>query len=578
MSENVPLVLCVAAIWVAWSVHDYLQEAIFLTPGFDFPLTMALTLQSVASVLAFVQRSLSTALEPVAPADALTRRTFGWYLALSFLIASANGLSTAALSFVSMATKVLFKSSKIVVVMLIGAIGFGRRYSAASRVDGDRVRRPRRLLPRRLARPARRSSLAGCALLVGAVCVDAALPNVQQRLLQDLQRPKGEVVFHTNWISALLTLAAAVATGELGRALPFFRAHRATLALLLVQSAAGFGGILAYLECVRRFGSKATAVVTSCRKLFTILLSAAAFAHPLNGFHAIGAAAVVGGVLLDANAERAAARALLPLALALVAAAAAVQIAGAAPLPGAVESRRRQAGRRGGGARGGGGGGRGARRWRRRDRHGERGGDAGGGGGGGSGGGGTARVVARLVRGAPHAAAWGGCCGGAAAAAAERGNGARAHGRVRGKGAGGGGGGGGGERGRRRPPAGRGDRMRVPAAPSSMASERADLDGTRIDDFAAGAVGRAEATAAGGGLLRADGTFLQRLCVSCCKPHHQYIITACPTYSARRPSRAVARPPSRADSQSGRRWRRRSRARRRRRASPSTARAGARRA
>ena len=33
MSENVPLVLCVAAIWVAWSVHDYLQEAIFLTPG-----------------------------------------------------------------------------------------------------------------------------------------------------------------------------------------------------------------------------------------------------------------------------------------------------------------------------------------------------------------------------------------------------------------------------------------------------------------------------------------------------------------------------------------------------------------
>ena len=177
------------------------------------------------------------------------------------------------------------------------------------------------------------SSLPGVALLSLAVLSDSLVPNVQQTLL--LTRPKHEMIFHTNWISALLTLAAAVATGELGRAIPFFRAHRATLALLLVQSAAGFGGILAYLECVRRFGSKATAVVTSCRKLFTILLSAAAFAHPLNGFHAIGAAAVVGGVLLDANAERAAAKALLPLALALVAAAAAVQIAGAAPLPGA---------------------------------------------------------------------------------------------------------------------------------------------------------------------------------------------------------------------------------------------------
>ena len=255
-----------------------------------------------------------------------------------------------------------------------------------------------------------RSSLAGCALLVGAVCVDAALPNVQQRLLQDLQRPKGEVVFHTNWISALLTLAAAVATGELGRAIPFFRAHRATLALLLVQSAAGFSGILAYLECVRRFGSKATAVVTSCRKLFTILLSAAAFAHPLNGFHAIGAAAVVGGVLLDANAERAAAKALLPLALALAAAAAAVACRRrAAPGVAASLDDVRYAAAGAAAVAGGGGGGRGARRWRRRDRHGERGGDAGGGGGGGSGGGGTARVVARLVRGwRPHAAAWGG--------------------------------------------------------------------------------------------------------------------------------------------------------------------------
>ena len=73
-----------------------------------------------------VERSLSTALEPVAPADALTRRTFGWYLALSFLIASANGLSTAALSFVSMATKVLFKSSKIVTTMLLGVLCFGK--------------------------------------------------------------------------------------------------------------------------------------------------------------------------------------------------------------------------------------------------------------------------------------------------------------------------------------------------------------------------------------------------------------------------------------------------------------------
>ena len=53
------------------------------------------------------------------------------------------------------------------------------------------------------------------ALLALAVLSDSMLPNVQQRLLRDLGRPKAEVVYHTNWISALLTLAYVAYTGEL---------------------------------------------------------------------------------------------------------------------------------------------------------------------------------------------------------------------------------------------------------------------------------------------------------------------------------------------------------------------------
>ena len=49
-------------------------------------------------------------------------------------------------------------------------------------------------------------------------------------------------------------------------------------------------------------------LVTSCRKIFTIALSALAFGHPLNGFHMAGVAAVFGGVLLNAHSERRCAR------------------------------------------------------------------------------------------------------------------------------------------------------------------------------------------------------------------------------------------------------------------------------
>lgn len=46
-----------------------------------------------------------------------------------------------------------------------------------------------------------------------------------------------------------------------------------------------------------------TTVVTSCRKCFTIILSALLFGHVLTGFHVAGVASVFAGVLLNANLD-----------------------------------------------------------------------------------------------------------------------------------------------------------------------------------------------------------------------------------------------------------------------------------
>ena len=85
--------------------------------------------------------------------------------------------------------------------------------------------------------------------------------------------------------------------------------------LLLVQSVCGYFGILTYLEVVRVFGPKVTVIVTSCRKIFTIGLSAALFHHPINGFHVVGVAGVFAGIFWNANAEMRCSRCLAPPAL-----------------------------------------------------------------------------------------------------------------------------------------------------------------------------------------------------------------------------------------------------------------------
>ena len=364
-ADSIVLLACVCGVWLTWSTHDYLQERVFRAPGWKFGVFMAFALQSVSFLLSLGARVIDALIEQSSEEtrrrqqqeEALRRKeselneeqemgllnsptsksgdggadddappdddeqadvkasppAASWtvlllYLALSLLIAAANGCATAALNFVSMQSKVLFKSSKIVTTMLLGSL-FGRIYTPAEYAYMLMV--VFGLAAFLLAGGSTGSlsaSTAGIALLSLAVLADSLVPNLQQKLLQGIGRPKQEMVFHTNWCSAVLTAGYAVATGEFSAALAYLGRKPRIAGLLLLQSVAGYLGILTYLETVKRFGSKVTVVVTSCRKLFTIALSSLAFGHPLTGFHLAGVLAVFLGVVLNANHDRACSR------------------------------------------------------------------------------------------------------------------------------------------------------------------------------------------------------------------------------------------------------------------------------
>lgn len=339
---------CVASVWATWTVHDWLQERVFRVPGFHFGIFMAFCLQAVSVVLALANQlaegNSCKCLDATAEekkrrdAEAARRReavmdeeqetgllteaeekdteppntasavsspiswlTLSLYLLLSMLIAAANGAATAALNYVSMQTKVLFKSSKIITVMAVGAVLFRRFYRLDEYAYMLLVVCGLACFLLAGSAGALISSLPGVALLSLAVLSDSLVPNVQQTLL--LTRPKHEMIFHTNWISALLTLCYMALTGEAASATRFLSRRPRVMGLMLLQALCGYLGILAYLETVKTFGSKVTTIVTSCRKLFTILLSTLSFHHPLTGFHVAGVLSVFLGVVLNANAD-----------------------------------------------------------------------------------------------------------------------------------------------------------------------------------------------------------------------------------------------------------------------------------
>lgn len=353
MASDGHLFACIVCVWLSWSAHDYLQEKMFRIPGFKFGFFMAFVLQATSSLLAALHSgvvhccggsasrddaesdneidasdkriadaeaarlkedqddkndfdddfpSVSKLKVPEGRAEARVSsswRVIGWYVVLAALLAGSNGCASAALNYVSMPVKVLFKSSKIVTVMLLGSC-FGKLYKPAEYLYMALV--VLGLVAFFVAGASRlKSSVTGIGLLVAAVMYDSLVPNVQYMLLQT--RSKSEMVFHTNWMSAALTLCYIGFTGELSAAIGFMAHRPRACSLLLLQSCCGYCGIVCYLETVRCFGSKATTIITSCRKIFTIALSSLVFGHLVNGYHVAGIGGVFAGVLLNANAE-----------------------------------------------------------------------------------------------------------------------------------------------------------------------------------------------------------------------------------------------------------------------------------
>lgn len=233
------------------------------------------------------------------------------FLALGACISLSSCLANGSLAYVSQPVKVLFKSSKILPVIFFRAIlgnasanswadyGYGLALAVGlalfsfSDVAGSVG-----------SRAEATEQLKGCLMLVASVCLDAVAPNLQERLLRRFAQPRSAVVFNTNALSGVLTAGLWLPSGEAVASVRYLSANTHALKALLLQSLAGYLGIVAYLGCIKHAGSKATVLVTTARKLFTIALSYSVFSgSAFTGRHALGLAVAVWGMTGSALRE-----------------------------------------------------------------------------------------------------------------------------------------------------------------------------------------------------------------------------------------------------------------------------------
>jgi len=213
---------------------------------------------------------------------------------VSVLTMSGLYLTNMSLNYLDYATRVVFKSSKVVPTMAFGFVVQGRRYSwqqyaaglllvagISSFTLGDRALSPR-------------FSFAGVALISAALVCDSLTGNLEERLFFRKPSPstQAEVILYTSAFSCAGAAAVLVATGELLPAARHSLAHAETLPLISLSSCLGYLSVTFILSLIQHFDATRTEIVKSLRKVLQVVVSFVLFAKPVNARILGGGAAV----------------------------------------------------------------------------------------------------------------------------------------------------------------------------------------------------------------------------------------------------------------------------------------------
>mmetsp|Transcript_27308 Transcript_27308/g.44484 ORF Transcript_27308/g.44484 Transcript_27308/m.44484 type:complete len:457 (+) Transcript_27308:220-1590(+) len=299
LSETVQLTILSTGVFAIYQVHAYCQEYVVHVEGFTYSWFLTLWTFIVGFFFASFERCREGDLTSV------TAHPY-WYILIGSLHLGSMGFSTSALNYVNYPTQVVFKSSKIIPVMVAGLLVLGKRYSLVEYLSASCFFVGLSMFTLADVQTQPNFDFFGVLLLTIALVGDAFIGNVQEKLMQRHHVSLSELVQLTYLCGFALCLGICIYTGELQAALAKLEGRRGLLGMLVAFATAGYVGIYFVLALVTRFGAVTSVVVTSCRKLITILLSFLLFPKPWSPLYAWASIMLFTGMVLTALAKNAA--------------------------------------------------------------------------------------------------------------------------------------------------------------------------------------------------------------------------------------------------------------------------------
>ena len=263
-----------------------LQEGVFRIPGFKFGAWM--------TILTTFTYFLCGALEMKLTGDS---RKASWknYGILSVYTYGGMAMTNYALAYLNYATRIVFKSAKIIPVMAFSVLIVGKKYSwkewfsAAILVAG--------IVLFTLGDVASSPAFApiGVALIGGALCVDAICANFEEKNFFRCENPSTtqEVLCFASLIGTFYGLIPFLASGKASVAIAHSMQYTQVVPMIMGFSVLGYSSVSFILSLIKYYGATEAEIIKSLRKVLSIVISFILFPKALNWKYIAGFVAVL---------------------------------------------------------------------------------------------------------------------------------------------------------------------------------------------------------------------------------------------------------------------------------------------
>mmetsp|Transcript_9444 Transcript_9444/g.9963 ORF Transcript_9444/g.9963 Transcript_9444/m.9963 type:complete len:349 (+) Transcript_9444:51-1097(+) len=206
----------------------------------------------------------------------------------------------ASLHYVSFPLQNIFKSTKVIPVMLMGMLLRGVTYSLIEYIEAIAITAGVFLFS--MSKNATQSedaetSAIGVILLITYVCSDSFTAQWQSRIYKDYGKiDQYHMMFWVNTWAVLLTSGALLFSGEMLLVIEFLRVNPTAVVFNIVTAITSATGQFFIFYTIKEFGPIVFTVIMTTRQMLSMFLSSVMFGHPMSLISYVGTILVFGSV------------------------------------------------------------------------------------------------------------------------------------------------------------------------------------------------------------------------------------------------------------------------------------------